>query len=182
MSTSPVEGEQGGVVRVLHRAEDIFLALLLGAMIVLAPLQIFLRNFFDAGIGWVDPFLRVLVLWVGLMGAVAASRTDRHIRIDIASKLLSPWLASCLGAGTNLFTALVAGLVAWHSGRFVADEWEFGSTAFSDVPAWMFESIIPLAFGIIALRYGLRAARQIQVLAAGGAVDESEHPQTGGRH
>jgi len=181
MSTRPAEGEQGGIVRVLHRAEDIFLALLLGAMIVLAPLQIFLRNFFDAGISWVDPFLRVLVLWVGLMGAVAASRADRHIRIDVASRLLSPWLAACFGAGTNLFTALVAGLVSWHSGRFVADEWEFGSTAFSGVPAWMFESVIPLAFGIIALRYGLRTARQIQALAFGGALGESPHPQAGGR-
>jgi TRAP-type C4-dicarboxylate transport system permease small subunit len=167
MSDIPGEGESAGRFRALHKVEDIFLALLLGAMIVLAPLQIFLRNFFDSGIGWVDPFLRVLVLWVGLMGAVAASRADRHIRIDVASKLLSPRLAALLAAVTSLFTATVAGLVAWHSGRFVTDEWEFGSTAFSGVPAWMFEAVIPMAFGIIALRYGVRTFVQLKAILAG---------------
>lgn len=156
MSEFRDETEPGQILRGLHRLEDVFLALLLGAMVVLAPLQIFLRNFFDAGIGWVDPLLRVLLLWVGLMGAVAASRSDRHIGIDAASKILPETLAPVLGLVTSAFTAGVAGMVAWHSGRFVADEWKFESTAFSGIPAWMFESVIPVAFGLIAIRYGLR--------------------------
>ncbi|MDG2333012.1 MAG: TRAP transporter small permease [Myxococcota bacterium] len=167
MSAGPGEKEAGGILRVLYRLEDVFLALLLGAMVVLAPLQIFLRNFFDAGIVWIDPLLRVLVLWVGLMGAVAASRSDRHIRIDAASKLLSPRAAAVLGILTGSFTAAVAGIVSWNSGRFVADEREFGSTAFSDIPAWMFEIVIPVAFGLIALRYGLRALGQVKSLLTG---------------
>ena len=169
MSAGPGEKEAGGILRVLYRLEDVFLALLLGAMVVLAPLQIFLRNFFDAGIVWIDPLLRVLVLWVGLMGAVAASRSDRHIRIDAASKLLSPRAAAVLGILTGSFTAAVAGIVSWNSGRFVADELEFGSTAFSDIPAWMFEIVIPVAFGLIALRYGLRALGQMKSLLVGEA-------------
>lgn len=164
MIASSGKEQAGGMLRALHRLEDIFLALLLGAMVVLAPLQIFLRNFFDAGIGWIDPLLRVLVLWVGLMGAVAASRSDRHIRIDAASKLLSPRAAAILGILTGLFTAAVSGIVSWNSGRFVVDEWEFGSTAFSGIPAWMFEIVIPVAFGLIALRYGLRALGQLKSL------------------
>ena len=164
MSEFRDQAEPGRILRGLHRLEDVFLALLLGAMIVLAPLQIFLRNFFDAGIGWIDPFLRVLLLWVGLMGAVAASRSDRHIRIDIASKLLPEKLASVLGMATSFFTAGVAGMVAWHSGRFVADEWKYESTAFSEIPAWMFEVVIPVAFGLIAIRYGLRTLNQAKGL------------------
>ncbi len=169
MNPSQGEEERGSILQALYRLEDIFLALLLGAMIVLAPLQIFLRNFFDAGISWADPLLRVLVLWVGLMGAVAASRSDRHIRIDAASKLLSPLAATILGIVTGSFTAVVAGVVSWNSGRFVADELEFGSTAFSDIPAWMFEIVIPVAFGLIALRYGLRALGQMKSLLVGEA-------------
>ncbi len=181
MNASGEGAEEVGILRALHRLEDIFLALLLGMMIVLAPLQIFLRNFFDAGIGWIDPFLRVLVLWVGLMGAVAASRADRHIHIDAASKLLSPRVASMLGIFTSIFTAAVAGLVSWHSWRFVADEWEFGSVAFSGVPAWMTEVVIPMAFGFIALRYGLRTVAGIKsLLADGGDDSEPVSPATGG--
>jgi TRAP-type C4-dicarboxylate transport system permease small subunit len=166
MSKPASKDQPGGIFRRVHQIEDLFLALLLGAMIVLAPLQIFLRNFFDSGIGWVDPLLRVLVLWVGLMGAVAASRFDSHIRIDVASKLLPRELASLLGALTSLFTGVIAGLVAWHSWRFVSGEWEFGGTAFSGVPAWMFEVVIPVAFGFIAIRYGIRAIAQIKAMLA----------------
>ena len=169
MSEIREAAEPGRILRGLHRVEDIFLALLLGAMVVLAPLQIFLRNFFDAGIAWIDPLLRVLLLWVGLMGAVAASRSDRHIRIDAASKILPGKLASVLGLVTSVFTAGVSATVAWHSGRFVVDEWEFESTAFSGIPAWMLESVIPVAFGLIAIRYGLRAVGQAKALV-------SEHP------
>ena len=167
MSSIPEGGGLAGIFRTLHKIEDLFLALLLGVMIVLAPAQIFLRNFFDAGISWADPLLRVLVLWVGLMGAVAASRSDRHIRIDVASKLLPPPLASLLGVVTSLFTAVVAGTVAWHSWRFVADEWEFGSTAFSGVPAWAFEVVIPVAFTLISVRYLLRTGSQLRRLGLG---------------
>ena len=182
MSRIPGEGALEGIFRTIHKAEDLFLALLLGAMIILAPAQIFLRNFFDAGISWGDPLLRVLVLWVGLMGAVAASRSDRHIRIDVASKLLPPRVASALGVITSLFTAGVAGLVAWHSWRFVADEWEYGGTAFSDVPAWMFAIVIPLAFTFIALRYLLRSLSQLRGLSGEGPSgdDAAVDLQSGG--
>ena len=51
MSTAAASGLRR-IVAFLHRAEDAALALLLGAMVVLAPLQIFLRLFFDAGLPW----------------------------------------------------------------------------------------------------------------------------------
>jgi TRAP-type C4-dicarboxylate transport system permease small subunit len=131
------------------------LAFLLGAMILLAPLQILLRGIFDTGIAWTDPLLRVLVLWVGLLGALVASRDGRQIRIDVLSRVLSGRARAAAGALTSLFTASVCGLVSFHAARFVASEREYGVIAFSGVPAWALESIIPFAFGAIALRYAM---------------------------
>jgi len=51
--------------------EDGILVVLLSVMILVAAAQILLRNFFDIGLSWGDQALRILVLWVGLMGAVA---------------------------------------------------------------------------------------------------------------
>ena len=50
-------------VKRLHRAEDALLVLLLSVMIGLASTQILLRNLLDSGFVWIDPLLRVLVLW-----------------------------------------------------------------------------------------------------------------------
>ena len=58
--------------------EDGLLVLIVTVMILLAAMQIFLRNFFDIGFLWTDELLRLLVLWLAVAGAVAASRKDRQ--------------------------------------------------------------------------------------------------------
>lgn len=150
-------GAPARLVRGLRRLEDGLLALLLTGMILLATLQILLRNVFDTGIVWADPAVRVLVLWVGLLGALAASRDDRHINVDVLSRVLPERPRRAVSTLTRLFTAGVAATVSFHSGRFVLSELEFGSVAFAGLPSWALASIIPIAFGGIALRYLLLA-------------------------
>lgn len=153
MNSGAQRGGTSRVVAAIHRVEDVALALLLGTIVVLAPLQIFLRNFLDAGLVWADPFLRVLVLWVAMLGALAASRQDKQIAVDVVSKFLSPRAKAVVGLLTGLFTAFVCTLVAYHSWLFVAGEREFGSMAFGTVPAWLCQSVIPFAFAMIAVRH-----------------------------
>jgi TRAP-type C4-dicarboxylate transport system permease small subunit len=159
----------------LYRLEEAALTLALGAMIVLSSLQILLRGVFDAGIAWADPMLRVLVLWVGLLGAITASREGRQITVDVVSRLLSGRARAAVGAVTSLFTAGVAGVLAYHGARFVASEHELASVAFSGVPAWALESIIPFAFAAIGLRYLGHAAEDLWALLRG------ENPAEGTR-
>lgn len=154
----------------LHRVEDVFLAGLLLTMIVLAPTQIVLRNFFDTAISWGDPALRALVLWIGLFGALAATRGNRHITIDVLSHVLPERWQAGVRTLTNAFALGVCGLVAYHGWRFVRDEHEFGSVAFAGVPSWAIESVIPVAFGLMALRFALLTFSSLRELARGGAA------------
>jgi len=151
-------------LRVVYRVEDGILASLLGAMIILAPLQIFLRVFFDEALAWADPVIRVLVLWVGLFGAISASRGDRHINIDVLTRVLRGRARAAAGLLIHAFTTVVCGVVAWHAWRFVESEREFESMAFLDVPAWLLELVLPFAFGVIAIRYGLMALHEGGIL------------------
>ena len=169
----------GGLARALswlHRVEDAVLALLLGSMVLLAPLQIFLRLFFDEGLTWADPLLRVLVLWVGLFGAISASRDDRHITVDVLSFLFRGRLRAAVRGGVHLLTAVVCAVLCYQSFRFVQSEWEFGSVAFLDVPAWLLQSILPFAFATIAIRYTLHAAGHTAVLLGLRAPDPPPRP------
>jgi TRAP-type C4-dicarboxylate transport system permease small subunit len=152
----------------IRHLENGLLALLLAAMIMLAGSQIVLRNLFDSGIGWSDPLLRVLVLWVGMLGAMIATQQDRHIRIDLLSRYLSPAWRDRAAHLNNLFSAAICGLLAWHSGRFVYSEWQDGGTLFQDIPTWVAESILPFGFAVMALRFALA------LLA--GAPSKSEAP------
>ncbi len=160
------EGRFELLLKGLRRLEDAALVALLGVLVLLASVQIALRNLFDAGIVWGDPLLRVLVLWVGLLGAMAASRDDRHISVDVLSGMLSPGSLSLARACTNLFAAAVSALIAYHSARFVALDYQAQVSAFARFPAWPFELILPLSFGVIALRASISSVLHARALVS----------------
>ncbi len=137
----------------LLKLEDFILIGMLFTAIALAILQIFLRNFFDSGIVWGDVLLRIIVLWIGMFGAMYASRNNEHINIEIGLKYLSAKAKPYVQAAVFLFTATVCGIVAWYSVGFVIIEYQDGAIAFAKVPVWVAEVIIPIAFINISLRY-----------------------------
>ena len=137
----------------LLKLEDFILIGMLFTAIVLAVVQIFLRNFFDSGIVWGDVLLRIIVLWIGMFGAMYASRNNEHINIEIGIKYLSEKIKPYVQAVVFLFTATVCGIVAWYSIGFVISDYQDGAIAFSKVPVWVTEVIIPIAFANIAIRY-----------------------------
>jgi len=143
--------------RIVLLVEDGLLAFILGSMVLLAGTQILLRNVFDSGITWGEPTLRVMVLWVALLGAMVATRNGNHIRIDILTHILPGKYHHIAHRLTDLFAGIVCALLAWHGGRFVVFEWEDGSLLFGSVPAWICEIIIPVGFAVMALRFLLGA-------------------------
>jgi len=142
-------------IKFINVVEDSLLVVILSSMIVLAVFQIISRNVFSEGVVWIDPLLRTLVLWVGLAGAVVATRTDHHIRIDIFAKYLPKKILPYVQRSVYLFTLLICLLVSWHAARFVLSEYEYGTTAFAAVPAWLTAIIVPVSFFLIAIRYAL---------------------------
>ena len=167
MPSAPVNSERGWFHRVggfVRRVEDGLLVLLLVLMIAVAGGQIILRNIFDSGLVWADPLLRILVLWLALLGAIIASRSSNHISIDILSRYLGPRLQAFSQLVTNLFTALVCGLVSYYGVAFVRMDFMADTRAFAQLPAWLLELIIPLGFALIALRYLLTSLSSLKAL------------------
>lgn len=154
-SPSLLKVQLKGLLHKIHCIEDSILALLLFGMIVLSTSQIFLRNLFDSGLIWADPLLRVMVLWIGLLGALAATRENKHITIDLLTRFLSDSKRDFAKAFTNIFSSGISAILAYHSMRFVVMEYEAQSKAFSGISAWILELILPIAFTLIALRFFL---------------------------
>lgn len=145
------------LLRWLHRLEDAIIVTLLFVMILLGVWQIFLRNILDSSVVWIDPLVRHAVLWIGLFGAMIASRKDEHIRIDLVSHYVPPGGQRWLVLVVDLFTCGICALVAWHSGIFVFEEAQYGAPAFAGLPSWLVQAVIPFGFAVIALRYALLA-------------------------
>jgi len=151
--------------RLIHLLEDGLLIFTLTAMILLALSQIVLRNLFDSGIEWSEPLLRVMVMWLGLLGAIAATKQNSHISIDVVSRLLPNKGKVISAVIANLFSAVICAVVSYYAFKFVLMEYEDGMMAFSNIPAWLCESIIPIGFGLMALRFLINIAPYFKLWA-----------------
>ncbi|ASP38291.1 C4-dicarboxylate ABC transporter permease [Bacterioplanes sanyensis] len=147
------------LLRWLHRLEDGLLIALLLAMVLLAGVDILARTLFGGGIGWIPPLLRVMVLWLGLLGALLATRSREHIAIDLINRLGGAGLKRACAIVTSAFAGVVCGVIAWHSQEFVKLAYEYGDQAFSQLPAWPMQLIIPVSFALMALRFALQTVQ-----------------------
>ena len=150
------------LLRVTALFEDTLLVVLLSAMILIAGAQILLRNLADSAILWADPLLRVAVMWVGMIGAMVATRSDKQIAIDAVSRFVPRHWRFRLRVVTDLFTAGVSAVVAWSAFRLMMGDREAGGMAIAFVPVWVCESILPFAFAVIATRYVLFAIQHFR--------------------
>ena len=145
----------------LQRIEEWVLTVLVLVLVVLAGGQILLRNLFGGGISWADPFLRTLVVWTAMLGALAAVREDKHIAVDVLQRFLPAGAQRTARIVTFLFAAGICAAMCWYSVSFVGIDFATPANASGDgipgIAPWVLESILPVGFGLMALRFVLRA-------------------------
>lgn len=142
-------------------------------MVLIAVLQIVLRQFFDSGIGWADELIKIIVLWLAMVGSIAAARDNRHIRIDVLSHVLPGKLVALARVLVDLFAAGVCAIIAWQAWRYLQLEIEWQETVLIDTPAWTVHAIVPLAFLLIAYRFLVGCARTLYLMLRGDAFGDS---------
>ena len=145
-------------MRWLERLETGLIATLVLAMVLLAGAQIVLRNVFDTGLAWADPLLRAMVLWAAMLGALAAARDDKHIGLDLVTHFVRRRLRRVLRALTLLFAAAISAAMAWYGVGLVRLDYGSGMTT-AGIPNACIEAIVPVGFGLLALRLAVHAFR-----------------------
>ncbi len=158
----------------IDRVEQTLVVSFLGFMIFIAFLQIVLRNFFSTGLDWGDPLLRNLVLWIGFIGATLATREGKHINIDVISRWLPAVGKNVVTLVTHLFSFLVCCALTYATLKFLRNEIQMGQKAFLDIPAWIPEIILPVTFGLMSFRFGLRSFKNLSEIGGRGSRHDRE--------
>jgi TRAP-type C4-dicarboxylate transport system permease small subunit len=148
--------------RAARAVETWLIVAILAGLILLGAGQIVLRNFFSIGFAWSDGLARLAVLWLGLLGALAASRDGRHITMGALARWLTPRWRVAAGVTGDWFGAVVSAALAYFAWQFVSDSREFGDTLLGDVPAWWLQSIMPVAFALIALQFVVQSVKRLR--------------------
>jgi len=143
----------------LRYLENGLLTALVLLLVVLAGAQIILRDLFHTGLSFADPLMRQLVLWTGMLGALAAVRDDKHIALDVLQRFLQPAAQRIVRVATLGFAAALCATLAYYGYTMVLVDFDSGtpSNAFTSLPAWATDVILPIAFGLMALRFLLHA-------------------------
>ena len=148
-------------------AENAALVVLLGSLVLLAVGQIILRELFETGFFRTDELIKLLVLWLAMVGSIAATRDNRHIRIDALSHLLPDNAVAAVRLFVDVFAAIVCGVVAWQAWRYLQLEIEFEDTVLINVPAWIAHVILPGAFALMSYRFAVSVIRELLLMATG---------------
>ncbi|MGI9317590.1 MAG: TRAP transporter large permease subunit [bacterium] len=144
---------------IFHRIENTVAILVLSVMAVIPLLEVIIREWFGGGIPGSIPIVQHLVLWITLLGAALAARSDRNLAMSTASFLSQPWKHR-----VGLFTAILACgvttclLVA--SVQLTLIDREYGEIVSFGIPLWAFTAIMPLGFFIILIRILRHASDQ----------------------
>lgn len=161
--------------RIAIRAENLLATLALGGIMLLPLAEILVRRVFSTGIPGSAPFAQNLTLWVGLVGATIAAREGKLLTLatgEFLPKGVVTDLAHVIGGAAG---AAVAAMFAVGGAALVHTERAAGDVIAVGVPVWVATTVMPAAFGLIALRLVWRAsphwigrAIAFAALAAGG--------------
>jgi len=141
---------------IIDRVGQTLVSILLSVMILIAFLQIVLRNIFATGFTWGDPLVRNLVLWVGFIGAAIATREGKHISIDVVSQLVPSRGKVVIEGIIHVSSFIICGLLTFAAVKFISNEALMGNSTFLGIRAWVPELILPITFGLMTLRFGFR--------------------------
>lgn len=147
--------------------ETAALVTLLSAMMLLAVGQIVLREVFNTGFVWADELIKLMVLWLAMVGSIAAARENRHIRIDALSHVLPKLAVELTRVLVDVFAAIICGVVAWHAWRYLQVEIEYQDTVLVNIPAWIAHSVLPAAFLLVSFRFVVLVVKQIGGIVTG---------------
>jgi tripartite ATP-independent transporter DctM subunit len=167
--------EPGGRLRWLWEAENLLVALALAALMLLPLIEIVGRKFFHGGLSGGASLQQHLVLIIGLLGGMFAARDRRLLSLSTLTNFLTGrWqmfarvFSSAFATGITVFLCLAAL-------QLVQSERGGGKILAYGIPLWTVQCIMPLGFGVIALRLLWHAAdtwrgRLVALLVAGSMV------------
>jgi tripartite ATP-independent transporter DctM subunit len=161
--------------RWLRDVENLLVSLSLAALVLLPLGEIVLRKLLQTGISGASGFQQHLTLLIGLLGGAMAARDRRLLALStLLNVLKGRWqvlarvFSSAFAAGISVFLCVAAA-------QLVQAEKAAGKILAYGIPVWTIQLVMPLGFGVIALRVVWRAAESwrgqlVALLLAGGVV------------
>lgn len=115
--------------------------------------QVVLRYGFSSGLVWSLEATTYSFAWLVLIGMSYGVRANAHIAVDLVTAKLPPRVARAVALAALVLSLLYCVLMVAGSAAFVERSFALGNYARDiPLPRWFLTGIMPVAFGLLALR------------------------------
>ena len=137
----------------LQQAEEMLIAVLLGAMVTVTFAQVVLRYVFRSGLIWGLEFTLYAWAWLVLLGMSYGVRAGTHIGVDVYVKRLSSSTQRKIGIVVAILCMLYAATMLVGGTGFVGRLYKLDIYA-EDLPLkrWILTLVLPVGFAMLLAR------------------------------
>lgn len=158
-STAHDDPELSPIERRLTTGIGYFVGFLALVMVALPVVQAAARKIADTEIPSASVIVQHLTLWVGFLGALLAAGTGKHLALSTVEAIPEGWPRRLAGILTRVTAAAVSALLAYASFKVVEADASSGRTVVANFPVTWSEAIMPIVFGLMALRFAWRVGK-----------------------
>lgn len=152
---------------IVNRLEELLVSIALTIGSILTFIEVVLRYGFGASLGITQELVIYLLIFTGLIGASIGVREKTHIGVDIIVKNFPVGLQKIIVVTGLLISAafcMIFAILGLQHTQILA---QFGQvTPEMEIPLFIPKSIVPIAFGLMTLRFVQEAVKCIKIPAS----------------
>ena len=146
-------GEERGPRGLAARIEDGFSVAILSAMVVIPVFAVVTRWITGAALPGANLYVQSFNLWIAFTGGMLAARAGKHLSLSTGALLDLKGLKRDLVDGfTSAIATAVTAWLAYASVQVVVAEMDSTQVLPGGIPNWVFQTMMPVGFAVIALR------------------------------
>jgi tripartite ATP-independent transporter DctM subunit len=107
-------------------------------------------------------YVRLLVLWLTFVGGLYAARDGRHLTLSTVELIHNEWVRRVGRIGAGFLSAGTAAVLAVSSADLVMVNRTEGKVLPGGLPEWVGEIVMPVALGLLALRFAWMTSERWQ--------------------
>jgi TRAP-type C4-dicarboxylate transport system permease small subunit len=134
----------------IYKFLKVFVVVIFAMLLLFSAVQVVLRLAFKTGIANAEILERYLVLWVAFLGATLATFKNRHINLDVISKLIRKYHPGIVNMAVSAASFCILCWLSYAGVIFILNEMPDSTKVFF-IPVWIMEIIIPMTFILMAL-------------------------------
>ena len=138
-------------------------SILLAVLIVLFNAAVLMRYFFNQPIHFTEEVSALLLIWIVMIGGIAAEYENQHLSITVLTDLLRERRRQLLDLATDVLSVAVLLFVAWLGWR-LANSVQFKITGILRISWFWIDLAIPVGAAGSALVMAGRAVRSFKRL------------------